>query len=592
MFKDNNHLDDFFGLKQDSPKHKEPLKNSIVRKIDGWTSLRLLPKVLSRRERYLILTLLAVAAGAIISLPFTTIGHFTVPAPAYGGTIMEGVVGSPRHINPLLAQTSDADRDLTEIIYSGLLKHNEEGKLVPDLAKSYENSSDGLNYTVYLKENAKWHDGLPVTADDILFTIHTAQNGDYGSLQRINWQGVEVQKVNETTVMFKLKSKYAQFLNNLTLGIMPRHVWENVKPINFSLSEYNLKPIGSGPYVFKKLQRNDLGQVFEYELKSNRDFYDGRPYVDEIKFKFYPSEDDMIAAYNRNEIQSLSFISPQNLGKLKFKSRLEIDRLKLPRYFGVFFNQNQSTTVANKNVRLALNYATDKQKLIDTVLSGNGTGVYSPLIENVLDIDQDIPKYRHDLEHAKQVLAADGWGNPDEKGALRKNNTRLTIHLTTSTFPELVRVANELKGQWTQLGAEVTVDTLSTAQLQQVIKERGYEALLFGEILNLDPDPFSLWHSSQSQDPGLNLALYNNKTADGILEDARQSLNPVERTKKYSDFQKLVINDAPAVFLYNPLYLYPRTDDIRGFETKIISMPSDRFSNIAKWYINTKRVWQ
>ena len=594
MQNDQHPLEDFFGLKQDTnnqPK-KEPLHAVLRRRATWGDQFRLLPKVLSKRERYLLLTFVIIIAASIIAIPFTTYTHFTTPAPDYGGSFSEGFIGQPRHINPLLAQINDPDRDLSSLIYSGLLKHNEDGKLVPDLAKSYEISSDGLNYTFYLKDNATWQDGQPVTADDIVYTITTAQNADYASPQRVNWQGVTVQKVNDTTVIFKLNNKYAQFLNNLTLGILPMHIWQNVQPINFASSDYNMKPIGSGPYQFDKLQKDTLGQTQTYQLTSNKTYYDGRPYIDTIVIKFYDSEDSMIAAYNNNEIQDLSTVSPDNFNRLKFKQRLNIEEIKMPRYFGVFFNQTTNTALGDKNVRLALNYATDKQAIINSVESGKATAIYSPLIETVLDVGQDIPKYTFDLNQAKAVLAAGGWSNPDSKGILTKGKTRLTLTITTSTLPELTRIANILKDQWAKAGVEVTVNSLATPQLQQVIRDRSYDSLLFGEILDLDPDPFSLWDSSQSQKLGLNLALYSNKTADSLLEDARQSLNPLDRAKKYDDFQKIVINDAPAVFLYNPLYLYPQTTSIHGSSTSVVSNPGDRFANIEKWYIATKRIWR
>ncbi len=603
MGNDPNSIEDFFGLKQDSSSEtkpddlgdKERIKHILRRRV-GWSDkLRLLPKVLSKRERYWILAFLLIITGSIIAIPFTTYSHFTTPIASYGGSFSEGIVGQPRHINPLLSQSNDPDRDLVSLIYSGLLKHNEAGQLVPDLAKSYEISSDGLNYTFYLKDNILWHDGEKFTADDVIYTIQTAQNADYGSPQRVNWQGVTVTKIDNTKVMFKLNNKYAQFLNNLTLGILPKHIWSTVQPINFASTDYDLKPIGSGPYMFDKFQKNDLGQIQSYQLSANNGFYDGQPYIDTITFKFYDSEESMITAYNSNDIQNLSFVSPENLNKLKFKQRVHIAELKVPRYFAVFFNQSQNPILANKNVRLALNYATDKQAIIDTIVSGKGTAIYSPLIENVLDVGQDIPKYVFDLNQAKTVLAADGW-TADSSGLLQKgsgkNITRLTIHITTSTLPDLVQTANILKDQWRQAGVEVIVDALATPQLQQVIKDRAYQSLLFGEILDLDPDPFSFWDSSQTQKLGLNLALYSNNIVDGLLADARQSLNPLDRAKKYDDFQKIVISDVPAVFLYNPLYLYPRAADIQGVATTIIATPADRFANIDKWYINTKRIWR
>lgn len=597
MQNDQHPLEDFFGLKQNSPSEpKMETPKHVLRRQYGWTDqLRLLPKVLSKSERYWILVFLLIAVGSIAAIPFTTYRHFTSSVASYGGSFSEGVIGQPRRINPLLAQTNDPDRDLASLIYSGLLKHNESGKLVPDLAKSYEISSDGLNYTVYLKDNIHWHDDQPLTADDIIYTIQTAQNADYGSPQRVNWQGVTIQKINDTTVMFKLNNKYAQFLNNLTLGILPKHIWSAVQPINFASATYNLKPIGSGPYMFDKFQKDDLGQIQLYQLTANKKFYGDRPYIDTVIIKFYDSEDNMITAYNSNDIQNLSFISPQNLNKLRFKQRINIAELKVPRYFAVFFNQSQNPILASKNVRLALNYATDKQTIINTVANGKGTAIYSPLIENVLSVDQDITKYTYDLNQAKTILLADGWTSTDNAGFLQKssgkNKARLTIHITTSTLPELIQIANILKDQWSKAGVEVIVDALATPQLQQVIKDRSYQSLLFGEILDLDPDPFSFWDSSQTQKLGLNLALYSNKTVDSLLGDARQSLNPLERAKKYDDFQKIVISDAPAVFLYNPLYLYPGTTGIHGADTSIIATPADRFANIEKWYINTKRIW-
>jgi len=588
----NNQLDDFFGLKPDDEQKKpeETLKEAFVKKITFGDKLHLLPKILSKRERYIIFGFLVVILLSLLIIPVAAYYQATMPTPDFGGSFSEGVLGEPRLINPLLAQANDADRDLTSLIYSGLMKYNEEGKLVPDLAKSHpEISSDGLTYTVYLKENAFWHDGTKLTADDIVFTIQAAQNPDYVSPQRVSWQGVDVEKINDYTVRFKLKNKYAQFSNNLTIGILPKHLWQYVKPINFSLSELNVKPIGSGPYKFEKLRKDRSGRIESYELAANRTYHNGRPYIETISIYFYNSEDEMIDAYNRNEVQNIGFVSGQNIDKIKYKNRLTIQELKLPRYFGAFFNQDKSAILENKNVRLALNHATDRQTIIDKILNGNGLIINSPMVGEILDINNNVTSYNFNVEKVKQILTADGWGNPDSNGILTKRDTRLTLKLTTSTWPELTEVATMLKEQWQAVGVEVTIEALPISQLQQVIKDREYQILLFGEILNIDPDPFSLWHSSQKRDPGLNLALYENKTVDKLLEEARQTINSLERMNKYDDFQKLVIEDIPAVFLYSPYYLYSQTNSIRGFSTSLISMPSDRFSNIGHWYIETNR---
>ncbi len=586
----DHQLDDFFGLKPDdpAPNRKENLRDSLVRRLSlsGW--MRMLPKVLSPRERYTILGLFILAAGAIIAIPITTYYHYTVAEPAYGGSFSEGIVGEPRYINPLLAQANDADRDLAALIFGSLLTYSADGKLVPELAKSYEVSSDGLTYTVYLRDDVTWHDGAPFTASDVVFTVQTAQNPDYASAQRITWEGVRVSAVNDTTVLFRLPYPYAQFLNTLTLGILPEHLWRDVKPSNFALSELNVKPVGTGPFVFSKFRKDKLGHIASYDLIANEHYALGRPYLDGITLKFYASEDEMINAYNSNDVEGLSFVSAQNLDKLKFKSRLNIQRIKLPRYYALFFNQTQSKPLADKNVRLALNYGTDRQAILDSVLGGNGLPVNSPLIPGILDINTAITTYPFDQAHAAEILDAAGWTAGDD-GIRTKNGQRLALKITTSTWPELASVASVLTEEYKQIGVEVTTEVLPVVQLQQAIKDRTYQALLFGEILSIDPDPFILWHSSQKRDPGLNLSLYDSSAADKLLEEARQTLNPLERAQLYDDFQKVVIEDMPALFLYSPYYLYGLPDDVHGSDTQIIATPSDRFTGIEQWYLKTKR---
>ena len=593
-------LDDFFGInvpdkndknKSQDSKSRKSIKETLSRRNRQFKAkLKLLPRVSSGKERYLMLILALILAGSILAIPITAYYHFTYPVGDSGGTLNEGVVGELRHINPLLSQ-SDADRDLVSLIYSGLLKYNQAGKLVPDLAKSYDISLDELNYTIYLKENIKWHDNRPLTADDVIFTIRTAQNPDYGSSQRINWQGIDIEKIDNYKLLFKLKNKYAQFLNNLTLPMLPEHIWANVKPINFALSEFNIKPIGSGPYQFKKFQKDALGRIHLYELTVNKNFYDGKPFIEKIELKFYVSEDELINSYNKNEVDNLGLISPKNIKKLKFKQRLEIKQLIMPRYFGVFFNQNQSKILSEKNIRLALAYGTDKESIVETILESHGKIIHSPILTSFTG-EENVKKYEYNKDLAIETFQAAGWNKKDEAGILMKGEEKLTIKLTTSTWPELIEAANVLREQWEELGVDLQVEALPTPDLQQAIKDRNYQMLLFGEIINLDPDPFSLWHSSQKKDPGLNLALYDNKTADTLLEDARKILNPIERSQKYNDFQKLVAEDLPALFLYSPYYLYGQSKNIKGFENKIVAVPSGRFANIQNWYIETKRIWK
>lgn len=593
MHKYDNQLEDFFGLNAagDGP-HLESIKDSITRKLSFRTRLRLLPKVLSRTERYVLLGLLALLGLSLVSIPFTAYRHYTLSVPASGGNFTEGILGAPRLVNPLLSQSNDADRDLTALVYSGLMRYDGRGKLVPDLAKtSPEITSDGLSYSVTLRDNALWHDGVPVTADDIVFTVQTAQNRDYGAPApvQVAWQGVNVEKVSDRVVIFHLNSKYAQFLNNLTMGILPKHLWQDVKPVNFSLSELNIKPVGSGPYRFSSLLKDTLGRIASYKLQAFDKFYEGRPRIDGIEFKFYGSEDELIDAFNKNDIDNVGYISGQNVKRLQFTHRITLQRIKMPSYFALFLNQTQSKPLSDKNVRLALNEATNRVQIINDDLDGNAFLINSPLMGGILDINPNIRSYDFDLDQAKSVLSAGGWTADTDGVLMHGKDNRLEIKITTSTWPELAAVAQTVKDQWERLGAKVTVQALPIAQLQQAIKDRSYQVLLFGEILSIDPDPFTFWHSSQRAEGGQNLAMYSNKTADKLLEEARGTLNPLERMQKYDDFQKILVEDIPAVFLYSPHYLYGVTRDIKGTDTTLISTPADRFTNVRNWYINTAR---
>ncbi|HXK35984.1 MAG TPA: ABC transporter substrate-binding protein [Candidatus Paceibacterota bacterium] len=593
--RNHQQLEDFFGIGDGGASPHESIRESITRRIPFRMRMRLLPKVLSKRERYAMVILVLVAALSLVAIPIGTFYHFTESVPADGGKLVEGIVGEPRLVNPLLAQTSDADRDLVALVFSGLYRYNGDGRLVPDLAKSLpEITSDGLTYSVTLRDDALWHDNLPVTADDVIFTVEVAQNQDYGAPTNVRalWGGVTVERVSDRVVAFRLKTKYAQFPNNLTLGLLPKHLWEDVRPINFAYAELNIKPIGSGPYRFKSLTKNDLGRIHAYRLEAFDQFYGGRPRIDEFEFRFFGTEDELIDAFNKNEIDNVSFISGSNAARLKFRGRIDLEQLKMPRYFALFFNQNQSRALADKNVRLALNQATDRIGIINSVLDGNGFLINSPLMGGILDINANVKSYDYNPDQAASVLDAGGWKEAEDGIRQKSAENRLQLRITTSTWSELIDVAQKVKEQWEELGAEVTVEALPVSQLQEVIRQRSYQILLFGQILTPDPDPFSAWHSSQREGLGINLALYNNKTADKLLEEARQTLNPLERAQKYDEFQKILIEDIPAVFLYSSHYLYGLDDNVDGFDTTLIAVPEERFSNVANWYLKTKRVFK
>ena len=557
---------------------------------------------LTQRERFLVYGFATAILVSVVTLGVQFYYSNTKSAPRNGGTHTEASIEIPRFINPVLAQVNDTDRDITRLIYSGLVKYTKEGRLVEDLAESYSIENNTV-YKFILRENIQWHDGKPLTSDDVVFTIKLIQDPKYASPIRSNWQGVEVENPDERTVIFRLTSAYSPFLENATVGILPKHIWENISPKSFVLSEENLKPIGSGPYKFDKFQKDKDGNIKSYALKSNEKYYLDPPHIEHFIFKFFESENDALKAMKSGDVNAMSLVSGYNSTPLEEDGGTVVYNFSLPRYFAVFFNQSKSKALQEKEVRKALALSINREEIIDVATGGQGAPAYGPIIRELLGYNPQIEeKYKFSPEQAKSILKAAQWKDVDGDGILEKRfnageePSPLEFTLITVGWPdftELEKATRVLQEQWREIGVKVNIIAYPPGELQQeFIRPREYEALLFGQIVGIDPDPFSFWHSSQKKDPGLNLALYGNKTVDRLLEEARQTFDAQSRAGKYVEFQNIISDDIPALFLYSPTYLYPVDSNVKGISEGKIADPSWRFADVNEWYIDTKRVWK
>src|SRR3989344_4906367 len=298
-----------------------------------------------------------------------------VEVPAHGGSLSEGIIGSPRFINPVLA-ISDADRDLTALVYSGLLRATPQGGYEPDLAMGYTVSDDGKTYTFTLRERLAFHDGTPVTSADVAYTVQKAQDAALKSPLRANWDGVRVETPDASTVRFVLRAAYAPFIENLTLGILPKVRWSSISDEEFPFSELNVEPVGSGPYAVRSVSRTSSGIPSTYSLRSFDHYALGKPYLDNITIHFYQSEGTLVAALGGGDIDSASGLSPGNLSALPQEN---IRTSPLNRVFGVFFNQNQSVVLRDKSVRSALNTSINRAEMVSQILGGYGTPLFGPV---------------------------------------------------------------------------------------------------------------------------------------------------------------------------------------------------------------------
>ncbi len=524
--------------------------------------------------------------------------EFLVEVPLRGGSLTEGVIGNPRFINPVLS-ISEADKNLVSLVYSGLVRITPEGEIVNDLADNLTISEDGLTYTAHLKLDAIFHDGAPVTADDVVYTIEQITNPGTKSPHFSTWNGITVTAIDERTVEFRLKKAYAPFIENLSHGILPKHIWQNVSEDEFSFSQFNVLPVGSGLYKIDTVERNSGGIPDYYDLELVDSKSTGGPYVSHLIFKFYPSESDLFDAYSNSEIESMSGISPEQAGLLKSKGA-KILSAPLPRIFGVFFNESQSKVLLDKNVRIALDLAAPKATIVKDILYGYGTVIDSPLPPGLYPWVGSNVDMRTDEERmiaARDILLKNGWTVNADTGVLEKKSKTATLTLSfsisTGDTPELKAVAEKLRTSWEQLGAKVEIQVYGTGDLNQnVIRPRRYDALLFGEVVGRDADLYPFWHSSQRNDPGLNIALYANSKVDKLLEDARSATDATKRESAYQSFDQELRNDLPAIFLYSPNFLYVVPDNVRAVSLGKLSIPQDRFLGIRDWYIETNRVWK
>lgn len=596
------------------------LFNKLRRYWNNWKLLTFrkffyLPHILTSKEKRFFAVLIAVGILSG-SLFFSRIFYaITLPAPKAGGTYTEGILKEPRAINPILA-VSDADRDLSRLIFSGLLAYDGTGIIKPDLAESYEISRDTKSYTVMLKKNIVWHDGQPLDADDVVFTIQTIQNPAFKSPLRPNWQGVQVEKLDRFTLRFTLHTPYAAFIESLTVGILPKHIWEKVPPEQASLNEFNLKPVGSGPYQYDSLKQQTDGTLAWYQLTRNPHYYKTGPYINTIVFYFFLTEDDMVGAWRRGDIDGFGPVTPSRIPELSRKDSIVLP-IQVPRLFGIFFNQSKSKILADRRVRQAIMHALNKKGIAESAVSGGATPLDTVLPWLADESTASTSELAYNPDTARQLLAQAGWTDQNGDGIREKQiaapvknqkttaaknkktapasaspgSDPLRLTLTTSDWPDLLQTAEKIKEMLGAVGIDVHIEKKTFAELESsVIRPRNFEMLLFGQVYGYEPDPFAFWHSSQIKDPGLNVALYANRQADRLLEEARETSDPAERAEKLKKFSDIVLQDTPAVFLFSQLYFYLIPANMQGVHLTKISLPANRFADINEWYLKTKRV--
>lgn len=533
----------------------------------------------SRTEWLIFGVALFVFAASFIFLASEIFRENTISAPVAGGEYFEGMIGQPIFVNPVLGEAGEADRTLSRLIFDDILI----------LAESRKISDDGKVFNIRLKEDVKWHDGEPITSDDVVFSIQAIQNPDSRSALFSSWRGVEIQRVSEREIKLTLSSPYAFFESTLrNLRPIPKHIFGVVPAANLRLSNYNLEPIGSGPFRFDAFEKRRDGFIVEYRLVRNENYFGEKPYLEKFTFRFYSNEKESTDAFNSGTLDGAWGLTYRDLEKIKIGHRLF--KLKMPRYYAVFFNPFAREELKSGNVRRALAAAIDRAAIIEKVFGGNATPVYGPLsnfFENSVGEEGAVD--------AADLLEKDGWrlnaeGVREKK--TKKETLKLEFNLAIPQIPFLLEAAELLKEEWAKIGVKANLLAMAPQETNETIKTRNYEMIFFGNILNENLDIYSFWHSGERFYPGLNLALYENRAVDVLIESVRRNLNPAERERGLKTLQSLIVRDAPAAFFFSPDYFYVVKNKPVIEMPERVSFPDERLKSVNKWHLKTAKVFK
>lgn len=520
-------------------------------------------------------------------LSFLAFSRTTVTLPDVGGTYREGVAGIPQFINPLLAQYNQVDQDLTALIFNGLTRFNGQGELEPDLAKSWTVSDDGLVYVFKLRPDIRWQDNRPFTADDVIFTIGLMQNPGFPgvpSLSRL-WQTATVEKLDKDTIRFTLPEPFPAFADFTTIGILPKHRLEDMSARDMLNHPFNLKPLGTGPFKL-----DEVNSQFA-RLSVNPLYAGSKPRLAHIELHFYPSYQAAITAYQAGEVQGISTVPPQAIATVKSIDTLNLYSARLSAYTIIYFNLQdlqKSPFFQEVEVRQALLYALDRQKIIDQALNGQGLLADGPIRAWSWAYNAAQPVISFDPAKATTLLDQAGWVDSDGDGIRSKGGLPLSFNLLTSDDPNRVKVAEQVSQQWQQIGVAAKIEIIGAGLGDRLVQHQ-FQAALAELVLTGDPDPYPFWHQSQIQN-GQNFAGWSNDEASMLLEQARTITDQGRRNDAYFEFQRIFAEEIPSLILFYPVYTYGVSREIYDVQLGPLTNPSDRFRSVANWYVLTRRV--
>lgn len=512
------------------------------------------------------------------------------PRPAQGGIYTEAVVGNLQRLNPLLDSRNQPDRDIDHLLFNGLVRFDSRGLPVADLAESWGISQDGKIYNFTLRKDLKWHDGQPMTADDVIFTVEMIRQGNPSISQDYQdfWKSIEV-KGSGLNIQFKLNEAFSPFLDYVTFGVLPKHLLNGLSGDTFINAPFNLQPVGTGPFQFERLIV-DNGRISGLVLRAFKDYFGTKPNLSQVVFLFYPDSIGALTAYKESRAQGISQLTPDVLPQALNYPNLALYTSRKPEMTMLLFNLKNAEVpfLQDVDIRKAIMRSLNRQWMIDNLLQGQAIIADGAIFPDTWAWYDKIQPIAFDPDIARRDLKQKGWVLAGEKDTVRsKKEVFLKFKLTLPDTDRHKNLAGAIQRDLAAVGIQVDLEVLPYESiLKDRLDPRTYQAALID--LNLsrtpDPDPYPFWDQVEATG-GQNYSQWSNRVASEMLEQARITTNIEERTRLYRNFQLIFEDEMPAIPLFYPVYTWGADNTILGIRMGPLFDTSDRFNSVLDWYL-------
>jgi len=543
------------------------------------------------RWQLLIIFLTGLVVGILLISEKPENASITAPKPQEGGVYVEAVVGKFQRLNPVLDFFNPADQDIDRLIFNRLITFKDRGIPQPELAESWGYSQDGTVFNFTLRSDAFWQDGKPVVSEDVVYTINMLRDG-VGIVPddiRNFWTDIEVKNLSDNTLQFLLPEPFAPFLDYLSFGILPSHLLGDLSFDELINSDFNLNPIGSGPYKFEGLVIED-GQIRGVVLKANEEYFGKKAFINQIVFRYVDSSQEGLQEYRDGKVQGISSIDQQTLPEVLIEPKLSLFTARKPELMMVLFNLNdqQVSFFQETEVRKALYSGLNRQRMIDTIMGGQAILANGPIFPGTWAYYDGLKTTPFDSLNAITSLKQAGFVISGENNTVRaKEDKELRFELLYPDNDTHRRIAESMQKDWETLGVAVEIRAVPYDELiKDYLEPRNFQAVLVD--LNLahtpDPDPYPFWDQVQATG-GQNYSQWDNNVASDYLEQARVTIDLAERSALYRNFQVVFSEELPALPLFYPVYTYTVSTQVQGIQIGPLFDTSDRFMTITDWYL-------